>query len=149
MITSLLQLFLAIVVLVGAYMITKRLRNLEDTLYAVTGENEALQQKVADLEKALQEQQQGKAEAVSAESVEKDSVIKVPAEQPAAPIESEPVPEPPAPREDGLTPEVVAVIMATIAAYGYSPAAIRSIRKTPSIQRSQNWLIAGRMANMR
>lgn len=149
MITSLLQLFLAIVVLVGAYMTTKRLRNLEDTLYAVTGENEALQQKVAALEKALQEQQQGKAEDVSAASVEKAPAAETPAEQPAAPAEPEPVPEPPAPREDGLTPEVVAVIMATIAAYGYSPAAIRSIRKTPSIQRSQNWLIAGRMANMR
>lgn len=141
MITSLIQLFLAIVVLVGAYVTTKRLRNLEDTLYAVTGENEALQKKVVALEKALAE-------------------VNTPVEEKTTPVPEEPVapaPEPPVPQEEpaaapadtGLTPEVVAVIMATIAAYGYSPAAIRSIRKTSSIQRSQNWLMAGRMANMR
>ncbi len=44
-------------------------------------------------------------------------------------------------------PEIVAVIMAAVAACGYSPAAIRSIR--PLQRRSQNWIMAGRLANMK
>lgn len=47
----------------------------------------------------------------------------------------------------GLSPEVVAVIMAAVAACGYSPAAIRSIR--PVQRRSANWVMAGRLANMK
>lgn len=48
----------------------------------------------------------------------------------------------------GMTPpEIVAVIMAAVAACGYSPAAIRSIR--PVQRRSQHWIMAGRLANMK
>ncbi len=46
-----------------------------------------------------------------------------------------------------LSPEIVAVIMAAIAACGYSPAAIRSIR--PVQRHSQNWIMAGRLVNMK
>ena len=43
--------------------------------------------------------------------------------------------------------EIVAVIMAAVAACGYSPAAIRSIR--PVQRHHQNWVMAGRLANMK
>ena len=46
-----------------------------------------------------------------------------------------------------ITPEIVAVIMAAVAAYGYSPASIRSIRKSRG--RSSRWALAGRLAAMR
>lgn len=46
-----------------------------------------------------------------------------------------------------LSPEIVAVIMAAVVACGYSPVAIRSIR--PVHRRSRNWVMAGRLANMK
>lgn len=56
-------------------------------------------------------------------------------------------PQVPAAVPDDIPPEVVAVIMAAVAAYGCSPAGIRSIRKKPA--RSYRWVLAGRLAGMR
>lgn len=46
-----------------------------------------------------------------------------------------------------IPPEVVAVIMAAISAYGYSPSAICSIKARK--RRNEHWIMAGRLAGMR
>lgn len=52
--------------------------------------------------------------------------------------------------EGELSDEVVAVIMAAVAAYGYSPAAIRSIRpqKRGYKRHRENWAMAARLGGM-
>lgn len=52
--------------------------------------------------------------------------------------------------EGELSDEVVAVIMAAVAAYGYSPAAIRSIRpqKRGYKRHRENWAMAARLDGM-
>lgn len=47
----------------------------------------------------------------------------------------------------GISPDVAAVIMAAVAAYGYSPTAIRSIRS--NVRQNKNWVMAGRLAGMK
>lgn len=51
---------------------------------------------------------------------------------------------------EGVDDEVVAVIMAAVAAYGYSPAAIRSIRpqKRGYKRHRENWAMAARLGGM-
>ncbi len=56
-------------------------------------------------------------------------------------------PQVPVPAEGTVPPEIAAVIMAAVAAYGYSPASIRSIRRRPA--RSRRWVLAGRLAGLR
>lgn len=60
----------------------------------------------------------------------------------AAPVPAAPAPAPaPAPiAADGVSPEVIAVIAAALASYGYGPAAIRAVRP---LERS-GWKNAGR-----
>lgn len=65
-----------------------------------------------------------------------------------APAEPTPAPAPAAPEpvaeavpENGLTPEVVAVIAAALASYGYGPGAIHAIRP---VERN-GWKASGRM----
>ena len=67
------------------------------------------------------------------------------AARPIAPVPAEAA----VPKADvsGLEPEVVAVIMAAVAAYGYSPAAIRSIKAKK--RQNKHWIMAGRLAGMR
>lgn len=80
------------------------------------------------------------------------SVVPVGQRQPAVvaarPIATVPA-EPTAPQADAsdISPEVVAVIMAAVAAYGYSPAAIRSIKAKK--RQNAHWIMAGRLAGMR
>lgn len=52
--------------------------------------------------------------------------------------------------QDGLDDEVVAVIMAAVAAYGYPPSAIRSIRpqKRGYKRHRENWAMAARLGGM-
>lgn len=52
--------------------------------------------------------------------------------------------------QDGLDDEVVAVIMAAVAAYGYPPSAIRSIRpqKRSYKRHRENWAMAARLGGM-
>lgn len=144
-VTSVIELVLAILLFLLALTTTKRIGRLEDTVYALTGENEELQKKL-DALTAKKEAEQT-AETPKTEAVEEAQPAPAPVEaapEPAVPAQ----PAQPAPT-DSLTPDVVAVIMATIAAYGYSPAAIRSIRPTQTLRRGQNWVMAGRLANMR
>ena len=70
-----------------------------------------------------------------------------PTKEKAAPQKEAPAPAPtpaaPAPElasADGVSPEVIAVIAAALASYGYGPAAIRAVR---SIERD-GWKNAGR-----
>ena len=80
------------------------------------------------------------------------SVVPVGQRQPAVvaarPMATVPA-EPTAPQADvsDISPEVVAVIMAAVAAYGYSPAAIRSIKAKK--RQNAHWIMAGRLAGMR
>lgn len=145
-VTSLIELILAIVVALLAYIVLTRLRRLEDTVYAVTGENEALQAKVAALQAQI-DKNQLQVEPSDDAPAQPDTA---PAAQPA-PAQPAVTPDTAAPEaSESVAPEVVAVIMATIAAYGYSPSAIRSIRPTRQVMRQQqNWIMAGRMASMR
>ena len=54
------------------------------------------------------------------------------------------------PSDSEIPPEVVAVIMAAVAACGYNPAAIRSIRRdTARTHQNHGWVMAGRLAGMR
>ncbi|MCH4166638.1 MAG: hypothetical protein LKF74_02070 [Megasphaera sp.] len=48
----------------------------------------------------------------------------------------------------GIDPEVIAVIMAAVAACGYSPAAIQGIRRKKTVK-AVNWVMAGRLAGMK
>lgn len=52
--------------------------------------------------------------------------------------------------QDGLDDEVVAVIMTAVAAYGYPPSAIRSIRpqKRSYKRHRENWAMAARLGGM-
>ena len=52
--------------------------------------------------------------------------------------------------QDGMDDEVVAVIMAAVAAYGYPPSAIRSIRpqKRGYKRHRENWAMAARLGGM-
>ncbi|MCF0153337.1 MAG: hypothetical protein MSS75_05250 [Megasphaera sp.] len=52
--------------------------------------------------------------------------------------------------QDGVDDEVVAVIMAAVAAYGYPPSAIRSIRpqKRGYKRHRENWAMAARLGGM-
>lgn len=146
-VTSLIELVLAIVVFFLALTVTKRINRLDDTITALNGENAALRKTIETL-------------AATAKASAEEAEPKKPAtpEPVAAPVVETPAPAPQAPAAQpvvtsapaqGLTPEVVAVIMASIAAYGYSPSAIRSIRPAQALRRGQNWVMAGRLANMR
>lgn len=80
------------------------------------------------------------------------SIVPVGQRQPAVvsarPMAAVPA-EPAVPQADisGIAPEVVAVIMAAVAAYGYSPAAVRSIKARK--RRNKHWIMASRLAGMR
>ncbi|MCH4179575.1 MAG: hypothetical protein LKF47_06925 [Megasphaera sp.] len=49
---------------------------------------------------------------------------------------------------DDIAPEVVAVIMAAVAACGYAPTSIRAIHRKKSVK-ATNWVMAGRLAGMK
>lgn len=151
---------LAILLVVFKVTMTNRLRGLEDTVYELTEENEALQKEMKETK--AKEDAAKTAAPVAAASAEAKETVPVVAAQPVTnhlvpvgqrnlavvttPVEREDVPQ-------GVTaiPEtVVAVIMAAVAAMGYSPAAIRAIRpKQRPLRRNRNWVMAGRMANMK
>ncbi len=155
------EFILAILVILAALLValkvtmTNRLRGLEDTVYELTEENEALQ-------KAMKETQAKEAEPVAAPPapakeeavpvVEAKPVTNhlVPVGQRNLAVVAQPVVEE-APQGINAIPEaVIAVIMAAVAAMGYSPAAIRAIRpKQRTLRRNRNWVMAGRMANMK
>ena len=50
--------------------------------------------------------------------------------------------------EAALEPEIIAAIMAAVTACGYSPAAVRGIRKKTTIA-NEHWVMAGRLAGVR
>ena len=76
---------------------------------------------------------------LSTDSLAADSVPAPKKEAPApAPAPAAPAPEPVS--ADGVSPEVIAVIAAALASYGYGPAAIRAVRP---IERD-GWKNAGR-----
>jgi len=124
-------------------------------LQAVSNKLAVLEEKQVKLENILNSRE-GKA--AKSETVEKDVADKVTAVPetteekdagtPAIAAVEEPVKSDDASPSDTVPPEVVAVIMAAIAACGYSPAAIRSIRPQKRL-RSRSWVMAGRLNGMR
>lgn len=124
-------------------------------LQAVSNKLAVLEEKQVKLENILNSRE-GKA--AKSETVEKDVADKVTAVPetteekdagtPAIAAVEEPVKSDDASPSDTVPPEVVAVIMAAIAACGYSPAAIRLIRPQKRL-RSRSWVMAGRLNGMR
>ncbi len=149
---------IALAVLLGIvwYVVTSRTREFDQRIANLEKENAKLRNVI---EKACQvdakqkvsvQPQQEKAVSTN------ETVDAVPVQHPIVPIgtrhpavvPARPVAVIPKNETAGkLSPEIVAVIMAAVAACGYSPAAIRSIR--PVQQRSKNWVMAGRLANMK
>lgn len=141
-------------------------------LEIVKEENEQLKAKVEELQKpaaAPQVQATAPEEPAAPESSKASEASEAPAvEEPAAkhlPMhigerkpavrQSQPMAvvageERKGPEVDGsIAPEIVAAIVAAIAAYGYSPASIRSIKPHKTARRESQWVLAGRLSNMR
>ena len=143
--------FAVIVLLVAMTLVLSRYYNtrfraLEDKMKDVAD----FQQSVKELAEAVQDLK----DAVKAEKTElTHPVVPVGQRQPAV-VAARPmaVVKETAPQgsQDGLDDEVVAVIMAAVAAYGYPPSAIRSIRpqKRSYKRHRENWAMAARLGGM-
>ncbi|MGN0944859.1 MAG: hypothetical protein ACI4N8_00010 [Megasphaera sp.] len=134
-----------------------RFRALEDKMKDVAD----FQQSVKELAEAVQDLKDAvkseKTVPAEAETIEKQElthpVVPVGQRQPAVvaarpmAVVKETAPEA---AQDGVEDEVVAVIMAAVAAYGYPPSAIRSIRpqKRGYKRHRENWAMAARLGGM-
>ncbi|MBC3536386.1 hypothetical protein [Megasphaera hominis] len=122
---------------------------LSNRLQAVNGRVHELQQKNEELTRLLEELQAQKVAAPAVAAEEKTPAQAEEAPAAAAAPETAKAAAEAAATEGELSPEIVAVIMAAVAACGYDPAAIRSIRPQQRHSRSHNWVMAGRLAGMR
>lgn len=137
----------AVILFAVRYTLNRRMQNLEDTVYELTEENESLKKIIKTQEKEEKAEQAEPVAVIAAKPVTNHlvpvgqrnlAVVEAPAAQ-AQPQETSSIPG-----------EVIAVIMAAVAAMGYSPAAIRAIRpKQRRMRCNRNWVMAGRMANMK
>lgn len=150
---------LAVLLLLGWYILNSKIQSLAADIKALQKERDGLQARLNAAEEKLAAAPASPAAASSpvepAEPAEPavQEVAETVAEEPvqAASVEE---PETDAiedvPSDSEIPPEVVAVIMAAVAACGYSPAAIRSIRRdTTRPHQSRGWVMAGRLAGMR
>ena len=126
-----------------------RFRALEDKMKDVAD----FQQSVKDLAEAVQDLK---------EAVKSEKTVQLQSTQPVVPVgQRQPAVVAARPMtvvsdgnqatpEGELSDEVIAVIMAAVAAYGYSPAAIRSIRpqKRGYKRHRENWAMAARLGGM-
>ncbi len=145
---------LAVLLLLGWYILNSKIKALASDVETLKKERDGLlvrlnasEEKIAAVPVA-----QGKAAAATAEPAE-PAVGEVPentAEKPLQPAGEEAEDTKDIPSDSEIPPEVVAVIMAAVAACGYNPAAIRSIRRdTARTHQNHGWVMAGRLAGMR
>ena len=144
---------LAVLLLLGWYILNSKIQSLAADVKALQKERDGLQERLNAAEEKLAAPAASSAApgepaepAVQevAETVAEESVQTAPAEEP----ETDAIED--VPSDSEIPPEVVAVIMAAVAACGYSPAAIRSIRRdTTRPHQSRGWVMAGRLAGMR
>lgn len=149
---------LAVLLILGWYILNSKIKTLAAEVQTLRQERSSLEDRLKALEEAKSTAAAAPAEAhVEAEPDVPQEEAKAPAAaETAAAAASQPEPEPPMAAEptdsdNEIPPEVVAVIMAAVAACGYSPAQIRSIRRGQSGPQHQNrsWVMAGRLAGMR
>lgn len=148
---------LAVLLLLGWYILNSKIQSLAADVKALQKERDGLQECLNAAEEKLAAVPAAPAASSAApvepaetavqevaETVAEESVQTAPAEEP----ETDAIED--VPSDSEIPPEVVAVIMAAVAACGYSPAAIRSIRRdTTRPHQSRGWVMAGRLAGMR
>lgn len=145
---------LAVLLLLGWYILNSKIKALASDVEALKKERDGLlvrlnasEEKIAAVPAA-----QGTAAAATAEPAE-PAVGEVPentAEKPLQPAGEEAEDTKDILSDSEIPPEVVAVIMAAVAACGYNPVAIRSIRRdTARTHQNHGWVMAGRLAGMR
>jgi|GEM_PF-713063 len=148
---------LAVLLLLGWYILNSKIQSLAADVKALQKERDGLQERLNAAEEKLAAVPAAPAASSAApvepaepavqevaETVAEESVQTAPAEEP----ETDAIED--VPSDSEIPPEVVAVIMAAVAACGYSPAAIRSIRRdTTRPHQSRGWVMAGRLAGMR
>ncbi|WP_301860038.1 hypothetical protein [uncultured Megasphaera sp.] len=146
-----------VIVAVGVFFVWKqtnrRFEEMEQTIASLRRDNEALQKRMEqEVQEAAASEPAAAPAAMSEEpAAEPRPMVPVGSRQPVVvaprPMVAIETPAQDKSAEAELDPEVVAVIMAAVAACGYSPAAIRSIR--PQKQSVSQWVLAGRLARMR
>lgn len=144
---------LAVLLLLGWYILNSKIKALASDVKTLKKERDGLLARLNAAEEKLAASQAAPvADAATAEPAE-PAVEEVPepvAEEPLPSVEKEIEDTKDAPSDSEIPPEVVAVIMAAVAACGYSPAAIRSIRRdTARPHQNHSWVMAGRLAGMR
>lgn len=151
---------LAVLLLLGWYILNSKIQSLAADVKALQKERDGLQERLNAAEEKLTAVPAAPA-ASSAAPVEPAEPAEPAVQEVAETVAEEPVQTAPAeepetdaiedvPSDSEIPPEVVAVIMAAVAACGYSPAAIRSIRRdTTRPHQSRGWVMAGRLAGMR
>lgn len=144
---------LAVLLLLGWYILNSKIKALASDVETLKKERDGLLARLNAAEEKLAASQAAPvADAATAEPAE-PAVEEVPepvAEEPLPSVEKEIEDTKDVPSDSEIPPEVVAVIMAAVAACGYSPAAIRSIRRdTARPHQNHSWVMAGRLAGMR
>ena len=137
---------LAVLLLLGWYILNSKIKALASDVETLKKERDGLlvrlnasEEKIAAVPAA-----QGTAAAATAEPAE-PAVGEVPETTAEKAEDTKDIPS-----DSEIPPEVVAVIMAAVAACGYNPAAIRSIRRdTARTHQNHGWVMAGRLAGMR
>lgn len=142
---------LAIIIFVIGHILSQRIKVLEGRIRELADQNNKLQLQLeamngvndsedtsdlADTLEPIKNPPMSLGERKPAVMANKEMAIVAKAEKPAPIV------------EDGIDPEVVAVIMAAITACGYTPAAIRAIHRKKPI-RATNWVVAARLAGMK
>lgn len=144
---------LAVLLLLGWYILNSKIKALASDVETLKKERDGLLARLNAAEEKLAASQAAPvADAATAEPAE-PAVEEVPepvAEEPLPSVEKEIEDTKDVPSDSEIPPEVVAVIMAAVAACGYSPAVIRSIRRdTARPHQNHSWVMAGRLAGMR
>ena len=147
---------LAVLLLLGWYILNSKIQSLSADVKALQKERDDLQARLNAAEEKLAAAPASPAAASSPVESAEPAVQEVAETVAEEPVQTAPVEEPETdaiedvPSDSEIPPEVVAVIMAAVAACGYSPAAIRSIRRdTTRPHQSRGWVMAGRLAGMR
>lgn len=144
---------LAVLLLLGWYILNSKIKALASDVETLKKERDGLLARLNAAEEELAASQAAPALATAVpKAPEKPDVAEEPVQQDAAEKNKEDTvnTKEDIPSDSEIPPEVVAVIMAAVAACGYSPAAIRSIRRdTARPHQNHGWVMAGRLAGMR
>lgn len=147
---------LAVLLLLGWYILNSKIKALASDVETLKKERDGLLERLKAAEEKLSAVPAAPmADAATDEPAEPDAmkdVAEEPVQQDVAEEDKEHTEntKEDIPSDSEIPPEVVAVIMAAVAACGYSPAAIRSIRRdTARTHQNHGWVMAGRLAGMR